>query len=86
MLGGDSAAIIAAGLPNITGYVNHTGTSCMRDPGGAFYAYSTSDFKTKYDDGNGIGLGIDASRSNTIYGAADTVQPPSFSLIPQIKY
>lgn len=31
-------------------------------------------------------LGIDASRSNPIYGASATVQPPAISLIAQIKY
>lgn len=29
---------------------------------------------------------FDASRLNSIYGAANTVQPPAISLIPQIKY
>ena len=29
---------------------------------------------------------FDASRSNPIYGKSITVQPPSISLIPQIKF
>lgn len=32
------------------------------------------------------GTGFDASRSNPIYGASDTVQPHALLLIPQIKY
>ena len=31
-------------------------------------------------------LCFDASRSNPIYGNAETVQPPTIMLIPQIKY
>lgn len=31
-------------------------------------------------------INFNASRSNEIYGSADTVQPPALSLIPQIKY
>ncbi|MDM8108553.1 hypothetical protein QUV93_01550 [Phascolarctobacterium faecium] len=27
-----------------------------------------------------------ASKSNAIYGASDTVQPPAISLIPQLKF
>lgn len=76
----------APGLPNITGYVNHTGTSCMRSPGGAFYAYSTSSYRTADSSGHGIGLGIDASRSNAVYGASDTVQPPAITVRFIIKY
>lgn len=76
----------APGLPNITGYVNHTGTSCMRSPGGAFYAYSTSSYRTADSSGHGIGLGIGASRSNAVYGASDTVQPPAITVRFIIKY
>lgn len=31
-------------------------------------------------------IGLDASRSNNIFGNADTVQPPAIVLIPQIKF
>ena len=31
-------------------------------------------------------LCFDASRSNPIYGNAETVQPPTIMLIPQIRY
>ena len=58
----------------------------MRNPGGAFYAYSTSSYITSSSGGNGIGLGIDASRSNPCYGKSDTVQVATLQLIAQIKY
>ena len=32
------------------------------------------------------GIGFDASRSNPIYGASTTVQPPALCLIPQVRY
>lgn len=40
------------------------------------------------NSGTGINgtVTFDASRSNSIYGASDTVQPPAITLIPQIKY
>ena len=31
-------------------------------------------------------LNFDASLSNAIYGASNTVQPPALILLPQIKY
>ena len=31
-------------------------------------------------------LNFNASLSDSIYGSADTVQPPAINLIPQIKY
>lgn len=32
------------------------------------------------------GFEFDASRSNSIYGSSQTVQPPAILLIPQIKF
>ena len=31
-------------------------------------------------------LGFQASKSNSIYGASETVQPPAIILLPQIKF
>lgn len=84
---------IAAGLPNITGD-NGTGYSIIANDSkelhGAFY-YSGNSGDCTF--GNSIGMGdttselrFDASKSNPIYGAADTVQPPAISLIPVIRY
>ena len=32
------------------------------------------------------GISFDASRSNAIYGASTTVQPPALVLLPQIRF
>lgn len=37
-------------------------------------------------EGQGAALTFDASKSNSIYGSSETVQPPAICLIPQIKY
>ena len=87
--GSDTPSVIAAGLPNIIGngprvdnYVATTGAS------GAFYvtqvygtrraSSSTNENCPRYD--------FNANLSNSIYGAATTVQPPTITLIPQIKF
>ena len=46
---------------------------------GDFSRLSTTTQKTN-------GLQFNASKSSSIYGAANTVQPPALCLIPQIKY
>lgn len=82
--GGDSAAVVAAGLPNITGVASGgRGESWS----GAF-KYAGVD---QHVDANGSGASqhyanFNASWSNPIYGASTTVQPPAIRLIPQIKY
>lgn len=92
--GSDSVNIISAGLPNITGKVafwaQNYGGGMQRDPQEAFFDtgtnYSTGLLKNDESYGAGRYLGFEAARSNSIYGASDTVQPPSIALIPQIKY
>lgn len=74
-----------AGLPNITGNI-----SAFRSYiGGAF----AGDFSTnRYDgwqdgeDEYALSTSFDASRSNRIYGASTTVQPPAMTVIYCIKY
>ena len=52
----------------------------------------SSDNRTIWGDYNDIvrinpaGFTFNAARSNPIYGASDTVQPPAIQLIPQIRY
>ena len=82
----------SAGLPNITGFSGsfqkdyrfRNGT----DFGGALYQYTGgtggTDANTSSDYCSQIG--IDASRSNPIYGNSTTVQPPALTLLPCIKY
>lgn len=96
--GGDNVLAIAAGLPNIEGYftkgpddtTSSDESGIVEYVGGSFIARNVSTRKTiaptgsKFTLANGVTL--DASKSSTIYGNADTVQPPAIVLIPQIKY
>ena len=90
MKGGDTVLILSAGLPNITGGMadNPTarGWNDVNVPTGAF---ATNERVPNAFDAKGIygyKISFDASLSNPIYGATDTVQPPAIQLIPQIKY
>ena len=80
---------ILAGLPNIEGkhsvavwaYVN-------LNPSGCFHQGSV--YSQKIEGGTGTyqslpDMSFDASRSNSIYGASNTVQPPALTLLPCIK-
>ena len=77
---------LLAGLPNIVGAP--AGTLSYSSGGTA-----TGAFKNVYVDGFGgetfdsyrSSINFDASRSNPIYGASDTVQPPALTLLPCIK-
>ena len=88
--GADTAAgaAIAAGLPNITGrYADQgfdtaaSGTGAMYNAGGLINGTHHGNIQSGYTS-----VGFDASRSNAIYGASTTVQPPAITMIPQIKY
>ena len=79
----------SAGLPNIKGDIAFTCTSGDDNTGGAFS-------KTPGSSAYGACAGLtgpakftfnrfDASRSSSIYGNSDTVQPPSLTLLPCIK-
>lgn len=86
----------SAGLPNITGtygtrgYIRYPNSSYEPSDSGALYyradpthqcANVTS--SKEYD----LGLTcLDASRSSSIYGNSETVQPPALTLLPCIKY
>ena len=90
--GGDITAVLSAGLPNIIGNILEiTGTkNAVNESNGAFKTTRAPVIGLKASD---IGLyayqrneNFDASRSNAIYGASTTVQPPAIVLIPQIRY
>ncbi len=83
---------IEAGLPNITGETKYTRGDVyswkLYDTNGAFCAGATT--AGLYTNNVGVGsetnyLRFDASNSNPIYGASDTVQPPALTLLPCIK-
>lgn len=82
-------AVLTAGLPNITGTVGDYHTS-DRNQNGAFSIIENHSTLTRGASSSGIeyydNISFDASRSSTIYGNSDTVQPPAIVLIPQVKY
>lgn len=86
--GGEQVRSLEAGLPNITGSYN-TRDAAANDYKGAV-SYKVVNNVYTYDwPANRIGNVeriFDASKSNQIYGASETVQPPAISLIAQIKY
>ena len=89
MLGGDSISVIAAGLPNITGNFRFTsaGESASVQRVGALLNDTVGNGRQNGGVGSAAtNLRFDASNSNRIYGASATVQPPSYALIPQIRF
>lgn len=78
---------LAAGLPNIKGYLGQI----ITDNGGkfseAFYDNGTPRKRgwvgNEYDEIRNVGF--DASRSNNIYGKSNTVQPPAVKMLLIIK-
>ena len=93
--GGETVKSVGAGLPNITGETveGYLLSQRVENPP-SFYAKGVIHLESATENGAGPGaekqnyarLKIDASRSNPIYGASDTVQPPAIALIAQIKY
>ena len=78
--------ILAAGLPNITGVIT-TNDESKINVSGAFAIGNSGPVRWPVDsNGESNNVTFDASRSSSIYGNANTVQPPSIVLIPQIKY
>ena len=78
---------LEAGLPNITGSFEigqSNGTAPIATISGAFGALYGNTSKGLADisalSNAPKGVTIDASRSNPIYGASDTVQPPAYCL------
>lgn len=79
---------IAAGLPNILGYSNIAG---YFDPqttsGGAFSASTRWTYSITREAGNSGGIvNIDASGSDPLYGASNTVQPKGLFVQCLIRY
>lgn len=67
-----------AGLPNIEGQTYITRVNYGLNSSGAFKNMGEGPHASSYvADGKEAILGFDASQSNVIYGASDTVQPPA---------
>lgn len=83
--GGDTANVIAAGLPNVSGYLgathpyadDRTGPFRMTEYGGGFDGNRSNPQLGKVE--------MDLSLSNKIYGASTTVQAPTITAILQAK-
>ena len=88
MQGGDSIAVISAGLPEISGTFGNNGTGTDSYANGSFSQtiYDSTFGFTKGDAGVFLTRKFTASLSSSIYGSSTTVQPPALQLIPQIKY
>lgn len=70
---------LEAGLPNITGSITGLyGEISMAGESGALLSYSSKSKSTEESWKIGKQLKFDASRSNPIYGASTTVQPPAY--------
>lgn len=74
-----------AGLPNITGNISAFKSSIS----GAFVGSNNTNRYDGWNDNEdeyAVSTSFDASRSNSIYGASTTVQPPAMTVIYCIKY
>lgn len=80
---------LEAGLPNITGTVQVGGYPLQTaNHTGAFYGTNYGYADDHGQDGRSNvpeAFGIDASRSNPMFGMSNTIQPPSVALIACIK-
>lgn len=83
---------IEAGLPNIAGGAGITGGNFLQISGayGSLYAlskgYAVTGIQGSSANDLPINLGLDASRSSSVYGKSATVQPPALALHYYIKY
>lgn len=84
--GGIAGTYKAAGLPNITGRASSN--SQWDTASGVFVGYQDTSHKYRNNNASGYGYGydFDASRSSSIYGNSDTVQPAALCVNICIKY
>lgn len=81
----DAGTYYEAGLPNITGNISAFKSSIS----GAFVGSNNTNRYDGWNDNEdeyAVSTSFDASRSNSIYGASTTVQPPAMTVIYCIKY
>lgn len=86
IMGGDNCQMLNAGLPNIQGVISVPYGDDSKLTTGAFENAGARIATFTNGNANITPVKFIASNSNVIYGASNTVQPPSISLIPQIKY
>ena len=89
-LAADSTGVtVAAGLPNITGGINNTFRTISGGGGYGAMVGSVDAGSQGFGSGGAVPSTIvrfDASKSNAIYGASDTVQPAAVKMLPIIRY
>ena len=83
---GSVGQFVEPGLPNITGETDTTGTTCFRNPAGAFYNTLTTLITANTNERSGVDINMNAQLSNSIFGGSDTVQPSSLRSLACIKY
>ena len=71
----DVGQSVEAGLPNITGTFSYLKNDNNGNIGGSLYFQGTSSVNTAAASGSGKTIIFDASRSSSIYGNSNTVQP-----------
>ena len=89
MQGGDNIGVLNAALPDIAGGFGISG--CSDAAGGygtgafSFELGGTAKGTTTAGAGD-VRVSFSAAKSNSVYGASTTVQPPALQLVPQIKF
>ena len=82
-----SGTVKNAGLPNISGQVVDVVYYSLGSSSGSLTVTSGNPANIGSGNLGGYGvLGIDASRSSSIYGSSSTVQPPALTCLICIKY
>jgi hypothetical protein len=78
--GSNANTTIAAGLPNITGEAHVPATYGSSSSSGALFTANTGITSSPNSDtkSGDLSIYIDASRSSSVYGNSDTVQPPAY--------
>lgn len=87
--GADTFGYIGAGLPNITG--GFTGGTNYGGGGQQWGAFGIYGYTGNVDPGDGrahvnCNYNFDASRSSSVYGASNTVQPPAIKVRVKTRY
>ena len=84
---GNLGNYIEAGLPNINGFLPSIfGWNATSSPTGAFTAEQKGGAGYSAGSDNKWDITFNASRSNSIYGNSNTVQPPAITVNVLIKY
>ena len=79
--------MLKAGAPNIMGTASSFRFTSSCGGSGALKAYKSAGLGSEGSGSWGYGyIDLDASRSNSVYGAAETIQPPALQKISQVKF